>query len=44
MIPLVVAGGLIIALSFIFGIDAYKEKNSIAEILMNIGGCYEIYR
>lgn len=38
MIPLVVAGGLIIALSFIFGIDAYKEKGSIAEILMNIGG------
>jgi PTS system fructose-specific IIC component len=38
MIPVVVAGGLIIALSFIFGIDAYKEKGSIAEILMNIGG------
>jgi len=38
MIPIVVAGGLIIALSFIFGIEAYKEQGSIAEILMNIGG------
>lgn len=38
MIPVVVAGGLIIALSFIFGIDAYQEKGSIAEMLMNIGG------
>ncbi|MDY6821129.1 MAG: PTS fructose-like transporter subunit IIB, partial [Deferribacterota bacterium] len=30
MIPIVVAGGLIIALSFLFGIDAYKEEGSIA--------------
>ncbi|EIW15905.1 fructose-specific PTS transporter subunit EIIC [Pelosinus fermentans] len=38
MIPLVSAGGLIIALSFIFGIDAAKEKGTLAAALMDIGG------
>ncbi|WP_207666872.1 PTS fructose transporter subunit IIC [Desulfofundulus salinus] len=38
MIPLVVAGGLIIALSFIFGIEAFKQKGTLAANLMNIGG------
>jgi PTS system fructose-specific IIC component len=38
MLPLVVAGGLIIALSFIFGIEAFKEKGTLAATLMNIGG------
>lgn len=38
MLPMVVAGGLIIALSFVFGIDAFKEKNTLAAALMDIGG------
>ena len=38
MLPLVVAGGLIIALSFIFGIEAFKEKGTLAAALMSIGG------
>lgn len=38
MIPLVSAGGLIIALSFIFGIEAFKEKGTLAAALMDIGG------
>ena len=38
MLPLVVAGGLCIALSFIFGIDAFKEKGTLAAALMQIGG------
>ncbi len=38
MLPVVVAGGLIIALSFVFGIEAFKEKGTLAEALMNIGG------
>lgn len=38
MIPLVAAGGLIIALSFIFGIEAFKEKGTLAAALMDIGG------
>ncbi|MBO8162902.1 MAG: PTS transporter subunit EIIC [Brevibacillus sp.] len=38
MIPLVVAGGLIIALSFLFGIEAFKEEGSLAAALMQIGG------
>lgn len=37
MIPLVVAGGLLIACSFIFGIHAFEEKGSIAASLMSIG-------
>ncbi|KGP71266.1 PTS fructose transporter subunit IIC [Pontibacillus yanchengensis] len=38
MIPLVVAGGLIIALSFIFGITAFEEEGTLAAALMDIGG------
>ncbi|MEB3101739.1 PTS fructose transporter subunit IIC [Ferviditalea candida] len=38
MLPLVVAGGLIIALSFTFGILAFKEPGSFAAALMDIGG------
>ncbi len=38
LIPLVAAGGLIIALSFIFGIEAFKEKGTLAAALMDIGG------
>src|SRR5690606_2722892 len=38
MIPLVVAGGLIIALSFTFGIHAAEEEGSLAANLMKIGG------
>jgi PTS system fructose-specific IIC component len=38
MLPMVVAGGLLIALSFVFGIDAAKEKGSLAAALMQIGG------
>lgn len=38
MLPMVVAGGLCIALSFIFGIEAFKEKGTLAAALMSIGG------
>lgn len=38
MLPLVVAGGIIIALSFIFGINAFKEEGTLAAALMSIGG------
>ncbi|MDP2244465.1 fructose-specific PTS transporter subunit EIIC [Pseudomonas sp.] len=38
MLPMVVAGGLMIALSFIFGIEAFKEEGSLAAALMQIGG------
>ncbi|MBE9603515.1 PTS fructose transporter subunit EIIBC [Acetobacteraceae bacterium H6797] len=38
MIPLVTAGGLAIALSFAFGIEAFKVPGSLAEALMTIGG------
>ena len=38
MLPIVVAGGLIIALSFVFGIEAFKEKGTLAAALMSIGG------
>jgi len=37
-IPVVVAGGLAIALSFMFGLDAAKEPGSLAAALMQIGG------
>ncbi|WP_158046008.1 fructose-specific PTS transporter subunit EIIC [Skermanella pratensis] len=37
-IPVVVAGGLAIALSFMFGIDAANEEGSLAAALMQIGG------
>ncbi len=38
MIPLVVAGGLLIAISFIFGIHAFEQKGTFAAALMDIGG------
>lgn len=38
MIPLVVAGGLMIALSFVFGIKAFEQKGTLAAALMDIGG------
>jgi PTS system fructose-specific IIC component len=38
MIPFVVAGGIAIALSFIFGYDAFKTEGTLASYLMNIGG------
>jgi PTS system fructose-specific IIC component len=38
MLPMVVAGGLLIALSFVFGIEAFKEEGSLAATLMQIGG------
>ncbi|HCN62426.1 MAG TPA: PTS fructose transporter subunit IIBC [Pseudomonas sp.] len=38
MLPMVVAGGLLIALSFVFGINAYKEPGTLAAALMQIGG------
>lgn len=38
MLPLVVAGGLAIALSFVFGIEAFKEEGTLAAALMKIGG------
>jgi fructose PTS system EIIBC or EIIC component len=37
VIPIVVAGGLTIAMSFAFGIDAAKEEGSLAAALMQIG-------
>jgi len=36
MLPVVIAGGLLIALSFVFGIEAFKEKGTIAATLMDI--------
>lgn len=38
MLPMVVAGGLLIALSFVFGIEAFKEEGTLAAALMTIGG------
>jgi PTS system fructose-specific IIC component len=38
MLPIVVAGGLLIALSFVFGITAFKEEGTMAAALMKIGG------
>ena len=38
MLPIVVAGGLTIALSFVFGINAFKVEGSPAAALMAIGG------
>ncbi|MEZ8987668.1 PTS fructose transporter subunit IIBC [Vibrio breoganii] len=38
MLPVVVAGGLIIALSFVFGIEAFKQEGTLAAALMSIGG------
>ncbi|MCV4288247.1 PTS fructose-like transporter subunit IIB [Pseudomonas capsici] len=38
MLPMVVAGGLLIALSFVFGIKAYEQEGTLAAALMKIGG------
>jgi PTS system fructose-specific IIC component len=38
MIPFVAAGGILIAISFAFGILAFKEEGTLAAALMNIGG------
>ncbi|EOI3568534.1 PTS fructose transporter subunit IIBC [Cronobacter dublinensis] len=38
MLPMVVAGGLLIALSFVFGIEAFKQEGTLAAALMKIGG------
>ncbi|AUI88034.1 PTS fructose transporter subunit EIIBC [Vibrio azureus] len=38
MLPVVVAGGLLVALSFMFGIEAFKQEGSLAAALMKIGG------
>ncbi|MDF1493158.1 PTS fructose transporter subunit IIC [Caproiciproducens sp. CPB-2] len=38
MLPVVVAGGIILALSFAFGIYAFKEEGSFAWALYQIGG------
>uniref|UniRef100_UPI003D12D0C2 PTS fructose transporter subunit IIBC n=1 Tax=Vibrio sp. TaxID=678 RepID=UPI003D12D0C2 len=38
MLPVVVAGGLIIALSFAFGIEAFKQEGTLPAALMTIGG------
>lgn len=37
MLPIVVAGGLLIALSFVFGIEAFKQEGSLADVLMQTG-------
>ena len=38
MLPIVVAGGLLIALSFVFGIKAFEQEGTLAAALMAIGG------
>ncbi|GEK52889.1 PTS fructose-like transporter subunit IIB [Vreelandella venusta] len=38
MLPMVVAGGLLIALSFVFGIEAFEQQGTLAAALMQIGG------
>ena len=38
MLPMVVAGGLLIALSFVFGIDAFEQEGTLAAALMQIDG------
>lgn len=38
MIPFVVAGGIAIALSFMFGYNAFEEEGTLAAYLMGIGG------
>ncbi len=37
MLPIVVAGGLLIAMSFVFGIKAYEVQGSLAAALMQTG-------
>lgn len=38
MIPFVVAGGILIALSFMFGYNAFEQENTLAAYLMGAGG------
>lgn len=38
MIPVTVAGGLAIAISFLFGVNAFKEAGTLPAALMEIGG------
>lgn len=38
MLPIVVAGGLLIALSFVFGIKAFEQEGTLPAALMAIGG------
>ncbi len=38
MIPFVVAGGIAIALSFLFGYNAFEQEGTLASYLMSIGG------
>jgi len=38
MLPIVVAGGLAIALSFVWGIEAFKQEGTLPAALMEIGG------
>ncbi|WP_027961354.1 PTS fructose-like transporter subunit IIB [Halomonas halodenitrificans] len=38
MLPMVVAGGLLIALSFVFGIEAFQKEGTLPAALMQIGG------
>lgn len=38
MLPLTIAGGIIIALSFVFGIHAFEQKGTLPAYLMDIGG------
>ena len=37
MLPIVVAGGLLIAMSFVFGIKAFEVEGSLASVLMQTG-------
>ncbi len=37
MLPFVVAGGLVMALSFVFGIEAFKQEGTLPAVLMQIG-------
>lgn len=37
MLPIVVAGGLLIAMSFVFGIKAFEQEGSLASVLMQTG-------
>lgn len=37
MLPMVVAGGLLIALSFVFGIEAFKEPGTLPAALKQVG-------
>lgn len=38
MLPITVAGGLLIAFSFLFGVNAFQEEGTLAAHLMSIGG------